>query len=118
MANYAHVVAVTIANGAQASNVISAQGLFSLYAIEMPAAFTGTAIKVFCSTDPINGAVPLFANMDAAYSAGADISITVAAGKYVILPTTTPIIANWIAIQSQSAELAARTVKLLLKAVD
>ena len=121
MNNFLFKKTLTIPSGQQNSDVLKLDGLHYIVAIGMPAAFTGTLLKVLCSsasTEYLPGVgvtVPLAANMLPAYD-GSDITITVAPSKYVVgLPQ---ISANWVAIQSQSVETPARTIEIIYRAVE
>ncbi len=109
---------VTIANGATDSSIIRTGGVLFPMALVMPASFTGATVKILCSMADAQGAEPAIGTFKPAYDslAGTDVSFAVAAGKHVDLHHQ--VRANWVAIQSNSAEGAARSIDVILKAVD
>lgn len=102
-------LAATIANGATTSGAVDLTGT-TLVGLHMPAAFTATAVT-FTVAESAGGTYRTL------YSAGADVTITVAAAKYVALDPSVFAGARFIRIVSGAAEGAARTIILATRPV-
>jgi|SRR5665213_235393 len=100
---------VTIADGEQISETISTGG-FELCGINLPAAFTGTALTfLVCST--VDGTfLPL-------YNTSGLVSYTVAQGRYIAINPADFHGVAFLQIQSGSAEGAARTLVCSMKGI-
>ena len=98
----------TIAISTTTSAAIQMQGL-SLVGIQLPAAFTGTALTFQVSVDGVTYQ-PLYTS-----TSGTALSYTVAAGHYVAINPQDFYGANYIKIISGSSEAAARTLSVILK---
>jgi hypothetical protein len=100
---------VAIANGQQESAAIQTHGL-SLCGIQLPAAFTGTAVT-FEACDTVGGTyLPV-------YNAGGQVSYTVAASRYIAIDPKDFYGIQFLKIKSGSAEAAARTLICSLKGI-
>lgn len=101
----------TIANGAQTSGAIrippNQSGLSLLCGLSMPAAFTGTTMTFTVSTDAGTTFNALYDDT------GTQISVTVAASRYIRLIPSLFAGIDHLKIVSGSAEGAARTVGLV-----
>ena len=95
---------VTIAASAKLSSAFNLGG-YMLKLIKVPAAFSGTALKIKVATTDTS------AEYTYLYKTGADVSFTVAASKAVDV-FDSHICARWIKIESQTTEGAARTVQI------
>lgn len=99
--------AATIANGASQSSIINVRGR-DVVGVQMPAAFTGTAITFTASFDG--------ATFQALYdTAGNAVSYTVAASRYIQIPRGTLGGMQALRLVSGSAEGAGRTVQVILQ---
>lgn len=98
----------TIAISTSTSAAIQMQGL-NLVGIQLPAAFTGTAITFTVSVDGVTYQ-PLYTS-----TSGTALSYTVAQGHYVAINPQDFYGANYIKIISGSSEAAARTFSVILK---
>lgn len=98
---------VTIANGETVSNAIDL-GEGVLVGIQMPAAFTGSAMT-FQASDSLAGTYNAVTSITAAYS------VTVAASKYVSIPLFDLAGVRFIKVVSGSAEGAARDIILMVR---
>lgn len=103
--------AVTIANGGTDSTVLQL-GEHTFLALGMPASFTGTTIT-FKASSSEGGTFTIVKD-----DAGADVSITVGASRWVALQSA--VMAKlaafrWLKLVSGSAEGAARTIEVVLK---
>jgi hypothetical protein len=100
----------TIANGQTTSGIIDLAGC-SICGFHMPAAFTGTSLKILTATS--SGGT--FQNV---LEQGIDYSITVAAGKYVPIENLAIVAGiKFIKIVSGSAEGADRVITLAVRPV-
>jgi hypothetical protein len=101
-------VPATIAMGAQNSSVVLQNG-FSLAGIQLPAAFTSTAITFLGSLDGVT--------FQPVYNSAGLVSYTVAQGRYIAInPADLQGLAQ-IQIVAGTAEAAARTLTLSLKGI-
>lgn len=100
----------TIASGQTTSNEIDLSGC-SLAGLHMPAAFTGTTLKIIAS--PTTGGT--FQNV---ISAGSDYILAVAAGKYVPIENLAIVAGlRFIKLVSGSGEAADRNITLAVRPV-
>lgn len=97
-------VKVSIASGGTTSGMADLQNR-RLLAIQMPAAFTGSALTFQGSHDG-----ETFATL---YSSGSDVSVAVAAGKYVAIDPAIFAGVEYLKVISGSAEGAARELQLI-----
>lgn len=101
---------VTIANGESKSAIIDLQGRCPV-GFRMPAAFTGTALTFEASVDKVDSHFAVLKD-----SAGATVTITVAAGTYVVLAQATKALLAGVMnlkVVSGSAEGAAREIEMI-----
>lgn len=109
---------VTIANGATVSAAVDLGG-HMLCGIQMPAAFTGTTISFQASTTPpdysrdASGPAPTFVPVHDA--AGAAVTYTVGASRYVAFDPAIFSGIRQLKIVSSLTELAARTLIVALR---
>jgi hypothetical protein len=99
-----NIVVASIASGGTTSDMVNLMNR-RLLAIQLPAAFTGTALTFQASYDGIT-----FATL---YIDGADVSLTVAQGKYVAVDPATFAGVEILKVISGSAEGAARSIVLI-----
>lgn len=104
-----YAVDTVIANGQTISGAIDLSGT-TLAGIHLPAAFTGTSLS-FLAARTFDG------TYQGVYRQGADLSVTVAAGKYVPLNPSDFAGLQFIKIVSGSTEAAARTLTLAVRPV-
>ena len=110
--DYQPVVATldtTIANGAAASAAIDLAGT-TLCGIHLPAAFTGASLS-FTAAPTLGGTYQTLQRN------GADLSVTVAQGKYISLTAGDFIGVQFLKIVSGSNEAATRTLTLAVRPV-
>lgn len=100
----------SIANGQTVSAAIQVKG-YSLVGIQLPAAFTGTALTFQVSLDGTTY------QLLKSTTSGSSLSYTVAQGTYVAIDPTPFYGARYIKIVSGTAEGAARTLALALKGI-
>jgi hypothetical protein len=98
-----------IASGQTVSGAIDLKGL-SLVGVHLPASFTGTTLT-------FQAAETLAGSFGAVYKDGADLSVAVAAGKYVVLNPADFAGVRFLKVVSGSAEGAARTLTLAIRPV-
>lgn len=103
MTTYSYPVAI-IASGATTSQPIDLTGN-TLCGLKMPAAFTGTALT-FSFCEKIDGTYVTL------YKDGADLSVSVAASKGVVLDPVDFACFNFVKIISNASEGAARSIML------
>lgn len=75
-------------------------------ALQMPAAFTGTTVSFLCATTETG-------TFQALYDAGANVSLTVAASKYVRLDPAIFYCIKYMKIVSGSSEAAEREIEVV-----
>lgn len=107
------VLTAAIANGQSLSGILRVDGL-SVVAFIMPAAFTGTALTFQAAANEAD----TFANVHS--SAGTELSVTVAASRFVTLPAAFIQGAHFIKVRSgtagaPTAEGAARAITVILQ---
>jgi len=107
-ANKLDSATVTIANGAQLSGALDCGGM-SLVGIITPAALTGTAMTLQGSHD--NSTFN-----DVNNSAGTQVSITVAASRFIALNPDDFVSFRYLKLKSGSAEGAERIIRCVLRA--
>lgn len=101
----------TVANGGTDSDAVDLHGC-ALAGLIMPAAFTGTSVKLL-ACDTLTGTYVLVAD-----GAGADVSITVTTSKYVAVPNLTLLAGiRFLKLRSSGAEAAERTVRLVVRPI-
>lgn len=107
MAKNVSVTTVTIANGATTSTAYTLPANKRLLGVQMPAAFTGTAITFEQSSD--DGTT-----YQQVYNAGSAYSLSVTASKYHAISAEVFDGCRVIRLVSGSTEAATRTVTLLV----
>ena len=111
---------LTISSGAQNSNVVSLENIW-VEAIEFPAAMTGTAVSVYGAgnTTSPSDSLPAFSALKLVVDeAGSAVSLSVQVGKIVALDRQGALweainSCAYLALQSDAAEAADRTIKLI-----
>jgi len=99
---------VVIPNGQTTSAAFDIGG-FTLVGMILPSALTSTAMKINASDSLAGTYVPVYG------PTGTQISYTVAASRYVVIPPTDLQGVNFIELVAGSAEGADRTITLILK---
>lgn len=101
---------VTIANGGTDSSAFQVEGVF--FALGMPAAFTGTAMK-FKASSTADGTFTIVKD-----DGGTDVSITVGTSRWIGLQQAVReklAAFRYLKLVSGSAEAAARTIEVVTK---
>jgi hypothetical protein len=104
-----YTIDTVIANGQATSGTIDLSGT-TLAGIHLPASFTGSSLS-FLAARTFDG------TYQGVYRQGADVSVTVAAGKYIPLNPADFAGLQFIKIVSGSTEVAARTLTLAVRPI-